>query len=90
MGRLPSPRKGGGHGGIAISAAGPTVNLLIAYFFHDFSGPGTLAWLSQMNAILFLINMVPIGGSDGKRILTTLRELRAQRLAMTTVSTEQA
>jgi Zn-dependent protease len=43
-----------------------------------------------MNAILFVINMVPIAGSDGKRILTTLRELRAQRLAMTTVSTEQA
>jgi Zn-dependent protease len=75
---------------IAISAAGPTVNLLIAYFFHDFSGTGTLAWLSQMNAILFVINMVPIAGSDGKRILTTLRELRAQRLAMTTVFTEQS
>jgi Zn-dependent protease len=75
---------------IAISAAGPTVNLLIAYFFHDFTGSGTLAWLSQMNAFLFIFNILPIGGSDGKRILITLRELRAQRLALATVSTEQS
>jgi Zn-dependent protease len=74
---------------VAISAAGPTVNLLIAYFFHDFSGTGTLAWLSQMNAVLFLINILPIGGSDGKRILTTLRELRAQRLAMAPITNTQ-
>jgi Zn-dependent protease len=75
---------------VAISAAGPTVNLLIAYFFHDFGGTGMLAWLSQMNAALFIINMLPIGLSDGKRILSTLRELRAQRLALATVSTEQS
>lgn len=75
---------------IAISAAGPTVNLLIAYFLHDFTGSGTLAWLAQMNGVLFLINILPIGGSDGKRILTTLRELRAQRLALAAVSTDQS
>lgn len=65
---------------IAIAAAGPAVNLLIAYFLHDFSGSGPLAWLAQMNVVLFIINMAPFGGSDGKRILTTWRELRSARL----------
>lgn len=73
---------------ILIAVSGPMVNLLIAYFLHDFTGSGPLAWLAQMNAVLFVINMVPFGGSDGKRILTTLREFRTHRAEPEMVASE--
>lgn len=53
-----------------IAAAGPAVNLLIAAFlWHN---PGVLSWLMQLNLILGIGNLVPIKGTDGRRILETL------------------
>ena len=59
---------------IAISSAGPLINIAIAAML--WRDVGLLAWLAQMNAILAFLNLVPFRGSDGQRILTTMRELR--------------
>ena len=56
---------------ILISIAGPIVNLLLAILL--WSTHGIQAFLAQMNAFLFLINMWPHRGSDGQRILAELR-----------------
>jgi Zn-dependent protease len=56
---------------ILISLAGPAINLLLAVLL--WSTHGIQAFLAQMNAFLFLINMWPHGGSDGQRILAEIR-----------------
>jgi Zn-dependent protease len=59
---------------LCISAAGPLVNLLLAIWLWD--PHPVMRWLAQINLALFIINMLPIGSSDGQRILGTLRQLR--------------
>jgi Zn-dependent protease len=63
----------GGIAEIAISGAGPLVNIVIAAAFWQ--DVGLVAWLAQMNAIVAFMNLLPVRGSDGHRILITLREL---------------
>ena len=58
---------------ILISIAGPMVNLLLAILL--WSPHGIQAFLAQMNAFLFLINMWPHRGSDGQRILAEIRNM---------------
>jgi Zn-dependent protease len=58
---------------IAISSAGPLVNIVLAVVLWEKAG--LFAWLAQMNAILALLNLIPFRGSDGQRILANLREL---------------
>ena len=65
---------------LLISAAGPAVNLAIALLLRDASG--ILGWLAQINVVLFLINILPMWNSDGKRMLSTWRDLRRQRPAV--------
>jgi Zn-dependent protease len=55
---------------VLIATAGPAVNLLLAAFFWN--GQGVLSWLMQLNLILGIANLVPIKGTDGRRILQTL------------------
>jgi Zn-dependent protease len=55
---------------VLIAAAGPAVNLLLAAFLWN--GQGVLSWLMQLNLILGLANLIPIKGTDGRRILQTL------------------
>ncbi len=62
---------------LLISAAGVIVNAMIAVAFWNTSG--ILLWLAQMNAILVVINLLPIRGSDGQRMLAKLRELTTTR-----------
>ena len=57
---------------ILISAAGRTVNLAIACSL--IYTEGRIGWLAQMNLALFVLNMLPVKGSDGQRILAVLRE----------------
>jgi Zn-dependent protease len=71
---------------IAISAAGPLVSLLIAILFWN--GTGMLRWLAEMNMMLFGLNVLPIWGSDGKRILASIRELSSARPARNIVVIE--
>ncbi len=62
------------HGGdeFFISAAGPTVNLAIAALLTHTTGMP--AWLAQMNLLLFFLNLLPFGHSDGQRMLALVRE----------------
>jgi Zn-dependent protease len=53
-----------------IAGAGPAVNLLLAAFL--WRDPGVLSWLMQLNLILGIANLIPIKGTDGRRILETL------------------
>lgn len=64
---------------LAISAAGPAVNLMLALLLYSYDG--NWSWLAKMNGFLFLLNTLPIAGSDGHRILLRLRELRAEAKA---------
>jgi Zn-dependent protease len=70
---------------ICISAAGLLVNLVLAVALWQSSG--TLRWLAEMNAFLGLTNLLPLPGSDGKRILDTIRP---PRRAMKAVVAEPA
>src|SRR4029453_10922967 len=56
---------------ILIAAAGPAVNLLLVALLFD--ADGLLGWVAQMNTALAIINLVPIGSSDGRRILSTIQ-----------------
>ena len=58
---------------ILVAAAGPAMNLLLVVLFWN--STGTLGWLAQMNLALFVMNMTPLFGSDGQRILRTIRSL---------------
>jgi len=58
---------------LLISAAGPLGNVLIAAFALRLGGLGT--WLADINLILALMNLLPVRGSDGRRILTAIGDL---------------
>ena len=58
---------------ILISFAGPFMNFMIAMAL--WSSQGILLWLGQMNAFLFLINLLPLRGSDGQRIIGEIRKM---------------
>jgi Zn-dependent protease len=66
---------------VLISSAGPLVNILIALALVG--SHGILSWLAQMNVILALVNLLPLAGSDGQRILAEIR-------AMTQISNHAA
>jgi Zn-dependent protease len=55
---------------LAISAAGPsaTVLLFLGLFFVPRIGP----WLSAWNFAIAVLNLLPLSGTDGRRILTTI------------------
>jgi len=57
---------------IAISAAGPLVNLALGLLLWH--GWGILAWLAQINVVLALFNLLPFRNSDGYRIQHVLIE----------------
>lgn len=60
---------------LAIASAGLAVNLLIVLAFWD--ATGMLHWLAGLNAYFAASNLLPIGGSDGQRILRLLRGHRS-------------
>jgi Zn-dependent protease len=70
---------------ICIAASGLLVNLVLALALWRSSG--MLRWLAEMNAFLGLTNLLPLSGSDGKRILDTIRP---PRRAAKVVSAEPA
>jgi Zn-dependent protease len=57
-----------------ISAAGPAVNLAIAFLI--FAVTSRAEWLAQMNMWLAIFNLVPCGNSDGQRMLRLVLERR--------------
>src|SRR6059058_2488155 len=59
-----------------ISAAGPATNLLIIALLWKNSG--ILGWLAQFNLFLLVANLIPHRGSDGRRMLITLREIMSR------------
>src|SRR5664279_445289 len=63
---------------LLISSAGPAVHLLIAGLLGRYDG--LLGWLAHINLVLFLVNILPVHGSDGKRIFACIREIRARQL----------
>jgi len=58
-----------------ISAAGPFINLLILLLFWGQSG--ILNWVAQMNAVLLVLNLLPVFNSDGQRLLQELKRFSA-------------
>ena len=62
---------------IAISVAGPAINLVLAFCFLPIAKVGY--WLAGINLVLCFANLLPITGTDGWRILATLRSMRARR-----------
>jgi Zn-dependent protease len=68
-----------------IAVVGPLVNVSFALWL--WGTPGVLQWVAQMNAILAVTNMLPISGSDGQRILGSLRAHRLARKPPSTAST---
>lgn len=54
-----------------ISASGVLVNAAIAAALWD--STGILLWVAQMNAVLVAVNLLPVGGTDGRRMLGILR-----------------
>lgn len=74
-------------GGAAVALAGPAMNLLLAivavnlfvagvkYDIEALSGPGprtTLLFLAQINVLLMLFNLIPLGPLDGHHIMQSL------------------
>jgi len=55
---------------IAISAAGPFASLML--FFFLFFLPKIGPWLAAWNAGILVLNLAPLPGTDGHRILKTL------------------
>ena len=53
---------------IAVSAAGPMVNLALAIMFWN-----SMTTFAEVNIIACLYNLLPITNSDGSRILALLR-----------------
>jgi len=64
---------------IAVSAAGPAVNVALAVLLWD--APGIGPFLAQMNAVLAVLNLIPCRGSDGQRILAELRQIVSRQPA---------
>jgi Zn-dependent protease len=64
----------------AIAFAGPLVNLILALCFWQ---AGTIGnWLGQINLFLFVFNLLPIRGTDGRRILIALKQMNTRHPAM--------
>jgi Zn-dependent protease len=59
-----------------IALAGPAANIGIGLFLYGVDALGT--WVAQFNFVLALINLLPIRGSDGTRIVASLREISAR------------
>jgi len=55
---------------VLIAAAGPTASL--ALMFASFFVPKVGVWLAEWNCGIALVNLLPLPGSDGSRILATL------------------
>jgi len=55
---------------VAIAAAGPLANLLL--MFASFYVPRIGVWLAEWNCGIALMNLLPLPGSDGYRILKTI------------------
>jgi Zn-dependent protease len=53
---------------IAVSAAGPLVNLILAVVLWD-----SMKTFAEVNVLACLYNLLPIANSDGSRILALLR-----------------
>ena len=62
---------------ICIAIAGPLLNLGVA--MAAWGRPGIWRWMAGMNAVIAISNMIPVSGSDGQRILRTIREYRNKR-----------
>jgi Zn-dependent protease len=56
---------------LGIASAGLAVNVLIILVFWNTIG--ILHWLAALNAYFAVSNLIPLGGSDGQRILRLLR-----------------
>jgi Zn-dependent protease len=56
---------------ICISVAGILVNMAVALALWRFYG--VLRWVAEVNAFLALTNLLPVSGSDGKRVLDAIR-----------------
>ena len=56
----------------AIALAGPLVNLLVAAALWGVPGVGH--WLMIYNLILAVSNLVPLPGTDGRRVLVALHQ----------------
>lgn len=55
---------------VAISAAGPSASLVL--FFVLFFIPGIGPWLAAWNLGITVLNLAPLPGTDGHRILKTI------------------
>lgn len=62
---------------MAISAAGPAMNLLVAILLWKHQP--LLHWTAEINALLGLSNLLPFKGSDGWNIATNLKALAKRR-----------
>ncbi len=72
-------RKAAGITEALIAAAGPLVNLLLFDLFSMFAPSSDLfRWASVGNAVMYLYNLAPLRGTDGYRLLATLREIRCR------------
>jgi Zn-dependent protease len=60
---------------VCIAATGPLVNVALAILLWGRSDIGR--WLAEMNAVLAISNLIPVAGSDGQRILKSIREHRS-------------
>jgi Zn-dependent protease len=69
---------GTGAQNLAITLAGPGVNLLLALLLFRISPIFALS-----NAVLGIFNLLPIPHSDGARAIHLLKDLRCQRSGMT-------
>ncbi len=59
---------------LLIAASGPLANLLLYLWIRD--GNLVLRWVALMNLVLAGSNLIPIPGTDGARILQSVKELR--------------
>jgi Zn-dependent protease len=57
---------------LLIAASGPVANLILYLWFRD--GEAVLRWTALMNLVLAGSNLIPISGTDGARILQSLKE----------------
>lgn len=81
-------KKAEGANELLISVAGPAVNLVIALALRNETG--MLAWLAQLNVVLFMINIFPMWNSDGSRMLSTWRAMRREGTALAYLAKTEA
>ncbi|MDT8067301.1 MAG: hypothetical protein ROO76_03965 [Terriglobia bacterium] len=58
---------------LLIAASGPLANLVLYFWLRD--GDLVLQWVALMNLVLAGSNLIPIPGTDGARILESVRDL---------------